>query len=93
VSIFLSSGVNFQIIIVSSVLVFVQDVLCLFRVADIVSDVLDVFVDAANTLILFFFLLILLLIMAPQPFVGPWPFFSVLILHTVGRTPWMGGQP
>jgi hypothetical protein len=24
---------------------------------------------------------------------GPWPFFSFLILYTVGRTPWTGDQP
>jgi hypothetical protein len=30
--------------------------------------------------------------MALQPFVGPWPLFSFLILYTVGRTPWMGDQ-
>jgi hypothetical protein len=30
---------------------------------------------------------------ALRPFVGPWPFFSFLILYTVGRTPWMGDQP
>jgi hypothetical protein len=29
-----------------------------------------------------------------SPFVGPWPLFSVvLILYTVGRTPWTGDQP
>jgi hypothetical protein len=31
--------------------------------------------------------------MALQPFVGPWPLFSFLILYTSGRTPWMGDQP
>jgi hypothetical protein len=31
--------------------------------------------------------------MAVQPFVEPWPFFSFLILHTVGRTPWTVDQP
>jgi hypothetical protein len=31
--------------------------------------------------------------MALQPFVGPWPLFGFLILHTVGRTPWTGDQP
>jgi hypothetical protein len=31
--------------------------------------------------------------MALQSFVGPWPFFSFLILCTVGRTPWTGDQP
>jgi hypothetical protein len=31
--------------------------------------------------------------MALQPFVGPWPLFSFLILYTVGRTPWAGDQP
>jgi hypothetical protein len=30
--------------------------------------------------------------MAVQPFVGPWPFFSFLILYTVGMNPWMGVQ-
>jgi hypothetical protein len=30
--------------------------------------------------------------MALQPFVGPRPLFSFLILHTVGRTPWTGDQ-
>jgi hypothetical protein len=33
-----------------------------------------------------------ILSMALQFFVGPWPFFSFLILCTVGRTPWMGDQ-
>jgi hypothetical protein len=28
-----------------------------------------------------------------SPFVGPWLFFSVLILYRVGRTPWTGDQP
>jgi hypothetical protein len=28
-----------------------------------------------------------------QPFVGPWPLFQSLTLHTVGRTPWTGDQP
>jgi hypothetical protein len=36
---------------------------------------------------------LLLLLLSQQPFVGPWPFFSFLILYTVGRTPWMGDQP
>jgi hypothetical protein len=31
--------------------------------------------------------------MAVQSFVGSWPFFSFLILYTVGRTPWTGDQP
>jgi hypothetical protein len=31
--------------------------------------------------------------MAVQPFVGPWPLFSFLILYAVGRTPWTGDQP
>jgi hypothetical protein len=31
--------------------------------------------------------------MAVQPFVGPWPIFSFLILYTVGRTPWTADQP
>jgi hypothetical protein len=36
----------------------------------------------------------IIIIMALQPFVGPWPpFFSFLILYTVGRTPWTGDQP
>jgi hypothetical protein len=30
--------------------------------------------------------------MALQPFVGPWPLFQFLNLHTVGRTPWTGDQ-
>jgi hypothetical protein len=30
--------------------------------------------------------------MALQPFVGPWPFFSLVILYTVGRTPSVGDQ-
>jgi hypothetical protein len=30
---------------------------------------------------------------ALQPFVGPWPLFSFLILYTVGRTPWSEDQP
>jgi hypothetical protein len=33
------------------------------------------------------------LFMALQPFVGPWQLLSILILYTVGRTPWMGDQP
>jgi hypothetical protein len=28
-----------------------------------------------------------IIIMALQPFVGPWPFFSFLILYTFGMTP------
>jgi hypothetical protein len=31
--------------------------------------------------------------MALQPFVGPWPLFSFVILYTVGRTAWTGDQP
>jgi hypothetical protein len=31
---------------------------------------------------------VIIIIMALQPFLGPWPFFSFLILYTVGRTPW-----
>jgi hypothetical protein len=31
--------------------------------------------------------------MSLQPFVGPWPLFSFLILYTVDRTPWTGDQP
>jgi hypothetical protein len=31
--------------------------------------------------------------MAVQPFVGPWPLFSFLILYTVGRAPWTGDRP
>jgi hypothetical protein len=31
--------------------------------------------------------------MAVQPFIGPWPLFSFLILYTVGRTPWTVDQP
>jgi hypothetical protein len=38
-------------------------------------------------------LLLLIIFMALQPFVGPCRFFSFLILHTVGRTPWTGDQP
>jgi hypothetical protein len=30
---------------------------------------------------------------AVQPFVGPWPLFSFLILYTVGRTPCTGISP
>jgi hypothetical protein len=30
--------------------------------------------------------------MTLQPFAGPWPLFSFLILRTVGRTPWTGDQ-
>jgi hypothetical protein len=30
--------------------------------------------------------------MALQPFVGPWPLFSFLIMYTVGRTPRTGDQ-
>jgi hypothetical protein len=33
------------------------------------------------------------LFMALQPFVEPWPFFQLLKLYTVGRTPWTGNQP
>jgi hypothetical protein len=33
------------------------------------------------------------LYMAIQPFVGPWLFFSFLILHTVGRAPGRGISP
>jgi hypothetical protein len=28
-----------------------------------------------------------------QAFVGSWPLFSLLILYTVGRTPWMVDKP
>jgi hypothetical protein len=31
--------------------------------------------------------------MVVQSFLGTWPFFNVLILYTVGRTPWTGEQP
>jgi hypothetical protein len=31
--------------------------------------------------------------MALEHFVGPWPLFSILIIYTVGRTPWTGDQP
>jgi hypothetical protein len=31
--------------------------------------------------------------MALQPFDGPLPLFSFLIIYTVGRTPWTGHQP
>jgi hypothetical protein len=31
--------------------------------------------------------------MALHPFVGPWPPFSFLMLHIVGRTPWRSDQP
>jgi hypothetical protein len=31
--------------------------------------------------------------MVLQPFVGPWPVLSFLMLYTVGRTPWTGEQP
>jgi hypothetical protein len=31
--------------------------------------------------------------MALRAFVGAWPLFSFLILHTVGRTPWTGDEP
>jgi hypothetical protein len=31
--------------------------------------------------------------MALQPFVGPWPLFSFLILYTVDRTSWTRDQP
>jgi hypothetical protein len=31
--------------------------------------------------------------MALQPFVGSRPFFSFVILYTIGRTPWTGDQP
>jgi hypothetical protein len=34
--------------------------------------------------------IIIVIIMALQLFTGPWPFFSFLILYTVGRTPWTG---
>jgi hypothetical protein len=33
------------------------------------------------------------LAMALQPFVGPRPHFSFVILDIVGRTPWTGDQP
>jgi hypothetical protein len=33
------------------------------------------------------------LYIALQPFAGPWPLFSFLILYTVGRTPWTEDQP
>jgi hypothetical protein len=33
------------------------------------------------------------LLMALQPFVGPWPFFSFLIFYTVGRIPWTEDPP
>jgi hypothetical protein len=33
------------------------------------------------------------LCMALQPFVGPWPLLSFLILYTVDRTPWTGNLP
>jgi hypothetical protein len=31
-------------------------------------------------------------IMALHPFVGPWPLYEFLNLHTVGMTPWTGDQ-
>lgn len=31
--------------------------------------------------------------MALQPFVGPWPLFSFVILYAVGMTPWTGISP
>jgi hypothetical protein len=31
--------------------------------------------------------------MALQPFIEPGRFFSFIILHTVGRTPWTGDEP
>jgi hypothetical protein len=34
-----------------------------------------------------------IIIMALQPFVIPWPFFSFLILYTVGSSTWTGEQP
>jgi hypothetical protein len=38
-------------------------------------------------------IIIVIIIMVLQPFVGPWPLFSYLILYTVGSTPWTGDQP
>jgi hypothetical protein len=40
-----------------------------------------------------FLLLLLLLLLLYSPLLGPGPFFSFLILNTVGRTPWTGDQP
>jgi hypothetical protein len=37
--------------------------------------------------------LLIIIIMALQPFVGPWPFFILLIPYTVDRTPLTGDQP
>jgi hypothetical protein len=42
---------------------------------------------------LFIYPSIYLSIFGSQPFVGPWPLFSFLILYTVGRTPLTGDQP
>jgi hypothetical protein len=34
-----------------------------------------------------------IIILALQPFSGRSPLFSLLVLYTVGRTPWTGDQP
>jgi hypothetical protein len=41
-------------------------------------------------IIIIVIIIIIITIMTLQPFVGPWPFFSILILYTVGRIPWTG---
>jgi hypothetical protein len=38
-------------------------------------------------------ILVIYLWLYSQPFVGPWPFFSFLILYTGGKTPWTEDQP
>jgi hypothetical protein len=38
-------------------------------------------------------IIIIIIITAVQPFFGPWPLFSFLIIYTVGRSPWTGDQP
>jgi hypothetical protein len=47
----------------------------------------------SNVIALWRYWLCPIIIMALQPFVGPWPLFSFLILYTGGRIPWTGGQP
>jgi hypothetical protein len=38
-------------------------------------------------------IIIIIIIKAIQPFIGPWPLFSFLILYTVGMTPLTGISP
>jgi hypothetical protein len=46
-----------------------------------------------NSLFYIFMYLSVCLSMALQPFVGPWPLYSVLIFYTVAKTLWTGDQP